>query len=66
MLPIEKLGPPIVPFYRLFFGGRVPLLQWTTEKEERNKTGTLILTSLLENLESVFLLCSSRFGPLPV
>ena len=37
------LGPPVVPFYP--FWGRVPLLKQTTEKK-----GTLILTSLLEDL----------------
>ena len=41
----HKLGPPVVPFYQLFWG-RVPLLKWTTEKK-----GTLILTSLLEDLD---------------
>ena len=39
------LGPPVVPFYRFFFGGRVPLLKSTTGKK-----GTLVLTSLLEDL----------------
>ena len=41
------LGPPVVPFYQLFWG-RVPPLEQTTEKK-----GTLILTSLLEDLDDV-------------
>ena len=31
------LGPPVVPFYRFFSGGKVPLLKQTTEKK-----GTLV------------------------
>ena len=44
----KKKGPPVVvPFLAVpFLVGRVPLLQKTTEKE----LGTLILTSLLEDL----------------
>ena len=41
-------GPPVVLFYP-FFGGRVPLLQLTTEKK-----GTLIRTSLLEDRVAFF------------
>ena len=33
-----------VPFYRFFFGGRVPIL-----KKDYRKKGTLILTALLED-----------------
>ena len=41
------LGPPArCPFTVSFLVGRVPLLKWTTEKK-----GTLILTSLLEDLD---------------
>ena len=39
----DMLGPPVVPFYP--FLGEGPLLKKTTEKK-----GTLILTSLLEDL----------------
>ena len=46
--PGASLGPPVVPFDQLFWG-RVPLLKWTTEK----RWGTLILPSLLEDLEGV-------------
>ena len=40
------LGPPVVPFYILFWG-RVFLLKLTTEKRWRQ----LLLTSLLEYLD---------------
>ena len=40
------LGPPVLPFAPSFLVGRIPLLKYTTEKQ----VGTLILTSLLEDL----------------
>ena len=39
------LGPPVVPFYRFFFGGGFPY-----QNRLPRKVGTLILTSLLEDL----------------
>ena len=47
----RRLGPPVVPFYPFF--GRVPLLKQTTEKK-----GSLILTSLLEDI-------GEQFEPIP-
>ena len=44
MLGVPQLGPPEVPFYQHFWG-RVPLRKETTAKR-----GTLILTSVLEDL----------------
>ena len=44
----SRLGPPVVPFYRYSFG-------WEgspTKIDDRQK-GTLILNSLLENLEGI-------------
>ena len=40
----QKLGPPVVPFYP-FFGGCSPT------KIDYRKNGTLVLSSLLEDLE---------------
>ena len=45
-----RLGPPVVPFYRFFFVGGVPLLR---KIDYRKRSGTLILTSQLEDLVEV-------------
>ena len=43
-IPDMLLGPPLVPFSRFFLG------EGSTTKIDYRKKGTLILTSLLENL----------------
>ena len=44
-----QLGPPVVPFLSLLLGEGSP-----TKKRLQKKVGTLILTSLLEDLDYAF------------
>ena len=50
------LGPPKVPFYRFFFGW-----EGSPTKIDYRKKGTLLLTSLLEDLVGVG--CCQKKGP---
>ena len=53
----SKTGTPVVPLLATFLVGRVPL-----QNRLQKKVGTLILTSLLEDLEKANLLFLGHLG----